>query len=450
MSTLRDVFIQHHDDRYFLYAPLKELVVEVDRTTAGGLSDLLRGQCVDDFAGKEQWSAFLQEIATPISNSHSIGGLRTEQLIDHAPAATILSLTKECNLRCVYCYIHGGEESGSMDFDIAKAAIEFVASNARKKNLSSFGVSFHGEGEPTFRWSLFKDATLYAEEVARTTSLKSALFLTSNGMWSAKQYDFIVSHFDGFSISMDGLAEVQNSQRPTKSGASSFSIVRDNLRRLRADGISCSVRMTVMEEHVNEIRPFLTFLHDETLVRDLQVEPIFSSGRGAGYAADNSRFQASFAKQFMEARKLGQDFGVAVTYSGCSTPRFDGSFCGATGQEPNFVVMSGGLVSSCYEVSKETHKLGEFFIYGHYNRSLKAFEFSQDRLRRLMQYGASEDSPCRSCFAQRNCFGDCLTRRDLDQLISGSGSSSRCSLNQDVLSRTIAQQVDDRTREPSH
>src|SRR5260221_10584740 len=108
MSTLRDVFIQHHDDRYFLYAPLKELVVKVDRTTAGGLSDLLRGQCVDDFAGKEQWSAFLQEIATPISNSHSIGGLRTEQLTDHAPAATILSLTKECNLRCVYCYIHGG------------------------------------------------------------------------------------------------------------------------------------------------------------------------------------------------------------------------------------------------------------------------------------------------------------------------------------------------------
>jgi radical SAM protein with 4Fe4S-binding SPASM domain len=183
-------------------------------------------------------------------------------------------------------------------------------------------------------------------------------------------------------------------------------------------------------------------------VRDVHIEPIFSSGRGAGYAADNSRFQASFAKQFMEAQNLGRDLGVAVTYSGCSTPRVDGSFCGATGQEPNFVVMSGGLVSSCYEVSKESHKLGEFFIYGHYNRQLKAFEFSQERVQRLMQYGASEDSPCRSCFAQRNCFGDCLTRRDLDQLISGSGSSSRCSLNRDVLSRTIAQQVDDRTLEP--
>ncbi|AWN55418.1 radical SAM protein [Methylobacterium sp. 17Sr1-1] len=448
MSTTHNVFVHERDGRHFLYAPLRDIVVELDTRTASAVREMLNGNAVTEFDGRKDWLEFLTELRSDDfqSPSHNRSLNADKDAVSHyAPTSVVLSLTKECNLRCVYCYIHGGEEAGSMEFDIARASIDFVASNARSRNFGNFGVSFHGEGEPTFKWSLFKNTVIYAQQVANELSIGLGLFLTSNGMWSTAQYDFITKHFDGISISLDGLESIQNSQRPTSSGEGSFGIVSKNLKRLKADGVQCAVRLTVMRSSIGGIIPFLEYIKSETLVKDVQLEPLFNSGRGVGLQAIDRNFELDFASELIKAQKFGKEIGLNLTYSGCVNPTSHKHFCGATGQEPNFVVMSDGTISSCYEVSKESHKLGEFFLYGTFNKETGRFELSNERLERLMHYKKSESSPCNSCFAQSNCVGDCLTRRELHQLISGEGSSSRCSLNREVLSRSLVHRLDGAT-----
>ncbi|MGD9545428.1 MAG: radical SAM protein [Methylocystis sp.] len=426
-----NIFLLAVDDRHFLHAPRAELTIEVDQAAASTIDSILDGEQQSHDAVTEPWRDFLRNAAaaTPTVSAKRNYRVNPSGQIDFQPTSATLSLTTGCNLRCVYCHIHGGEENRSMPIDVARAVISFVADNAARSCEETISFDFHGEGEPTFNWPLFREVVEYAESVAADRGLELNLGLQTNGLWNETQRAFICAKFDSISVSLDGLDCVQLEQRPTPNGKRSFPTIRENLIAMSKAGVPFAVRATVMPNSLDRMESLIDFLLERTHARSIGFEPVEPVGRGDGVDADQD-FKSAFAARLLDAMGYGRKKGVEVAYSGCSHVAGK-SFCGATGDVISMTVMADGTVSSCYEVPSEEHHLGGFFIFGAFNPAAGTFDFDQNRLRRLVNYRSTDNSPCGSCFAQSSCKGDCLTRRSMDALLNG-GFSSRCSVNKTV------------------
>jgi uncharacterized protein len=435
VTVFQNIHLREIDGRHYVYAPRAGLSVEVSENIVEPIKDILKG-AVDvpaEFAG---WVDFLREAEAVAPKSIQNNNCRVDASgnIEYLPTEVTLSLTTSCNLKCVYCYIYGGDENRSMPEAIARGSIDFVADNAEKTGAKAIDIMFHGEGEPTYNWSLFKKVVEYAEATAEARKLDLALSLQSNGLWSEAQREYIVEHIDDIGLSVDGLAEVQDAQRPVRAGKSSFEIVKKNLAALKKLGVETHVRATVLPSSVGKMNEFVTFLGKEAAVPVVKFEPVHDAGRGADIAVTTA-FRKEFASRLLDAKALGKSLDVEVDYSGCTYKTGD-EYCCATGGKLGLAVMSDGTVSSCYEVNSEEHTLGEFFVYGRYDVEHSQFVFDQKRMKRLLGYNYKNNAGCSTCFAGLTCRGDCVAMYSLETLLSG-GRSPRCTLNRELVDRGI-------------
>jgi uncharacterized protein len=151
-----------------------------------------------------------------------------------------LILTHRCNLDCGYCY--AGEHHGdSMDDETLDRSVDLLfADDANPVQLSFFG------GEPFLAFDAMKRATLRAERRAAQLGRKLILQCTTNGYGLREEHiEFIADHAMHVTVSIDGVREAQELNRPRANGNSSFERVRDNLRKLAAAGTNPDAMMVI-------------------------------------------------------------------------------------------------------------------------------------------------------------------------------------------------------------
>lgn len=439
-----DIFTVPFKDGYILYLPKLGMVAGVDNRVHVLVETLTQGLTVEDNSFNREWIATLMAwgafqpqaiVKPPISSEFS-------------PTHVTLSLTSHCHLRCVYCYASAGDQTATMDEEVMQAALLFVADNAQQQGQSRFTVTFHGQGEPTANWSLFQHAITLAKQRASERNLTVTFSMSSNAMWRQVQREFIAEHFKhGLSISLDGLPEIQNQQRPTVKQTPSFPIVFENLKFLEEHGITYGLRATVLPTSVNMMVPFLDFVTTQLICKTVHFEPVSTLGRAMHLEVDPDRFYQHFLEQYQQAFLQGGELGIQVSYSGCRGDQQTSHFCGALGPHPTFLVNTDGLVSSCYEIMDPHSPKGKVTVYGHYDRSAQRFVFDEQKLRRIRQFSVEEMGHCKKCFARWNCAGDCFARADvvIDEQgnIQGSQQSPRCKVNRettlyDLVRRIIA------------
>ena len=434
-DALRDVYTIPFLDGFLVYFPHRQLVIGVERGVRDLVEQLKRGEPAPQGELADRWIDALQKLADCRARE------APEPTDEFKPGYVTLSLTKRCTLRCIYCYARAGESRQDLPVETARAALEFAANNAAAKPNSTFRVAFHGEGEPTHAWGLFQNCVLHAEELAAARNLPIEFAMSTNGVWSETQCRFVARHFKRLSISLDGLADIQNRQRPFANGAGSFDRIVRNLRRLDEAGVGYGIRATVLPDGVDRMGEFLEFVGTETRADTFAVEPVFESGRGRELRIDREEFYTRFSEAYRRLFPRAAALNVDVAYSGCRPTLTTGHFCQATGSELNFVVMTSGLVSSCYEINDPASDKGEFFVYGRFDAAAGAFVFDEEKLRRLRRHGVRSIPGCRECFAQWNCGGDCLARCDFT--LAGLAQSSdrtgtaRCKLNRTLTAEAL-------------
>lgn len=151
-----------------------------------------------------------------------------------------LVLTHRCNLGCGYCYA-GEKRRQEMDDEVMGRAIGLLwADGAEAAQLSFFG------GEPFLAFEQMKRATALAEAEAERLGKTLLLQCTTNGaalkdehVAFAKQHDLRVT------VSVDGIREAHEVNRPTAGGGSSFDEVLRGLRRLREAGVATDAMMVI-------------------------------------------------------------------------------------------------------------------------------------------------------------------------------------------------------------
>ena len=344
-----------------------------------------------------------------------------------APTGAVLLMTNRCNLRCVYCYANAGAESrtAEMEWQTAKAVIDTVLANAEaatagvSEGAEPPSVTFHGGGEPTVHWELMVRCVKYAlEKNARTR-----FSMSTNGVWNAEQRQFICRHFQNVSLSMDGLPAVQNAQRPTCGGGESFASVMASVEAMDASGVDYGIRMTVLENSVDQLPESVRHICQNTQAHAIQIEPTFTSGRGH-YADISLSFAERFAGRFMEAWEIGRQAGRQVYYSGARPWVVAPLFCQAPLKAA--VATADGRLVTCFEVFSEQSPLAGGFTVGRVCGGAVAYD--RQALQTFLDAQLRRREECETCFCYWHCSGDCATRRPGKR----SASEGRCQVTRAI------------------
>ena len=280
-----EIFAIPFRGQFIVYAPFKRIAFIGNREFLNALSKSLKGDRSTDDAQK-----FLD--ATGVL--HADLEIFPKEKINYKPTGAVLFLNNQCNLKCVYCYADSNSFfPEKMDLETALQAIDIVSKNAAEKKLNYFEVSFHGGGEPTLNWEILEKSVIYA----RKKPVSPLISASTNGYLSCRKRLFIIDNFDGLSLSFDGPADIQNKQRPALRGKESFFKVMKFVNKLDAKSFNYGIRMTVTKESISDLVRMVSFICDETGVKNIQIEPAFPQGRGISEAL-GSREIGEFIDEF--------------------------------------------------------------------------------------------------------------------------------------------------------
>jgi len=342
------------------------------------------------------------------------------------PTTGVLLMTNQCNMRCIYCYANAGMAPHEMlEWPLAKQVIRTVCANARSSGAEYFSLAFHGGGEPTVAWQLLTEATSFARE----QDVPCRLSLSSNGVWTTDQRAFVCAHFDNVSLSLDGNAAVQNRQRPLSNGSSSFPMVMESIAALDAAHIDYGIRMTVTADSVRNLSESVDFICRNTSSRAIQIEPTFTCSRGV-YADPPEALAENFRTAFLDAWEIGRQASRFVYFSAARPWVLATSFCEAP--TTALIVVPGGRLVACFEVSSARHELADEFTIGHVTPD--SANIDHDAVHRFNNAQQNRRAKCRDCFCFWHCCGDCAVRSK----VSPVGASARCTLTRNITRDLLA------------
>lgn len=126
-----------------------------------------------------------------------------------------LDITDGCNLGCGYCF-KNLDKPNNMTLDTAKDSIEWLI---RASGTSpEIAVNFMG-GEPTLRFPALREIVRWGKRRAKSVGKRISFSFTSNmTLWTDEMRSWVDEEGIGVLMSIDGLPEVQDAQRPSKDG----------------------------------------------------------------------------------------------------------------------------------------------------------------------------------------------------------------------------------------
>lgn len=413
---------------FYLYAPLRRQVALVNGAAVAALAAYLdTGNLPENKAGLDfiqslQEKGFLGE---PIPALPLFPGNYSFQ-----PHEVTLFLTSRCNLRCRYCYADAGRKSVDMPWDVARAAIDLVATNAGVLGSRKFAVGFHGGGEPTLAWDILTRCVEYAESKADALGLDVEFFAATNGLLSKEQRRFIQKHFATLNISLDGPADIQDYNRPRVSCGGSYAAIAENLKEFDAAGFNYGLRATITNATVCRMSEIVERLRREFRFSYLHMEPVWQCGRCLT-SGEHPPSDEAFAEHYLRAVEMGRSIDAEITYSGARLDSITSKFCAASGD--SFTVLPEGIATSCYEVTESEDPRSAIFHYGRFLPSTGRFVFDEERIDKLRKMSVEHLPFCADCFCKWHCAGDCLAKAFQESGESEHKGSPRCALNRSLM-----------------
>jgi uncharacterized protein len=320
-----------------------------------------------------------------------------------SPQSISLNVSSSCNLSCTYCYADQGSFRGAqpspMHRDVARAAVDRLCAGADP--TAPITIGFLG-GEPFVNRKLMHEVVAYASRRAETDALDIRFSVTTNGtLLEPEDIALLRDHPFAVTISLDGGAEVQNEQRPTRGGGRSFERVIERVAPLLASPgrAKIAARATVARTRLDLAGRF-------TAIRgagfpEVGFAPLRSAATGALTDADWPDYLdalVELARSELARAKAGgaitlTNFAVALKqlHRGASAPYP----CGAGGGY--FSVAHDGAWYACHRaVGQADYRLGD-------NEGMDARK-RRDFLERRHVHAQPE---CRACWARYLCSGGC-------------------------------------------
>jgi uncharacterized protein len=427
-----EIFFVPHEDKYILYAPLKNFIAVVNGDAKNAVSKYL-----DNLPLCEREQSLIDTLKKRGVFSEDFSYPKVDE--EFAPTRVTLFPTDRCNLRCRYCYASAAEGGHKLPIPVAKRAIDFVAANAKKKNYEQFAVGFHGNGEPFSAFDVIEECCDYVSETAEREGLKYQISTATNGVLSEDKLDFLVAWISDVNVSFDILPDVQNRQRPLAGGQGSFDAVDNTLKRLDKAGVQFGIRSTITVESVSRLREMAAFVKENyPKCNLLHIEPVFEVGRALSNKISTPDPKV-FVTEYIKAQNELSGTGIRLVFSGERLNTFCQCFCSVCSN--GFTVTAEGNVSSCYEVCTYKDARADRYIYGHYDENAGDFVYDRKVMDDLLKLQVKNIPFCRDCFCKWHCGGDCAAKLLGSNPPEQHSGSERCVITRALIYRQILERI---------
>ncbi len=180
-----------------------------------------------------------------------------------------LHVTNGCNLRCPYCYLDKSPQP--MDEATGRAAVAAVMRSAVANGFPEVKLKYAG-GEASLNHRLVLTLHTYARELAAESGLALQATLLSNGV---RLPDSLVQTCKSAGIrvmiSLDGIGDQHDVQRPFVSGRPSFRFVERTIGELIAQGLPPHLSVTITNRNLAGIPDVVRFALERDLTFSLNL-----------------------------------------------------------------------------------------------------------------------------------------------------------------------------------
>lgn len=177
-----------------------------------------------------------------------------QPLISPPLYALSLAIAQKCNMGCSYCYAgHGsfGGASKNMSFTIACRAVDLLLQDCNPK--ARVQLTFLG-GEPLMNRQVLQATTRYAVAKAKEKEADLQFSITTNGtLLTPEDADFFEEFGFAVTVSLDGIRQEHDRQRPLKNGAGSYDRIVERIQPLlrKQKRMQVSARITVSPDNLS-------------------------------------------------------------------------------------------------------------------------------------------------------------------------------------------------------
>ncbi len=244
---------------------------------------------------------------------------------------------------------------------------------------------------------------------------KSSYIITTNGTAQKDDWDWMMEHHFGISISLDGAPDIQNKNRPLSEGGESSGLVEESIRYLVSKEYPFSIRVTYSPVYdMEEIFTYFASLG----IKKIHLEPLFPYGRLYQVAAfgKKSNYEVyapeggELLPKFLEAIDLAKKHGIIILnghFMNFTTG--SGYFCGAASGRA-MVVTHDGFLTGCLEVVDRNAQDFSTFYLGKYNSEKQDFEIDMAKIKMMQNRHAANLPHCKGCYARYHCNGGCAIK----------------------------------------
>ncbi|HVB44971.1 MAG TPA: radical SAM protein [Streptosporangiaceae bacterium] len=353
----------------------------------------------DVVAGRPGRGAEFEEIFRRLSSLellHPDGRKPRPRFPDGQVLTAWLHVTNGCNLRCPYCYVH--KSAQAMDEATGRAAVEAVFGSAVANGFPAVKLKYAG-GEASLNHRLVVSLHAYARELAAAAGVRLYATLLSNGVrLPASLVQTCKAEGIRVMISLDGLGDQHDVQRPFANGKPSFQFVERTIAELLRQGLPPHLSVTITSRNASGVADVVRFALERDLTFSLN---LFRDNDCASVHADLRYEEQAMIASLLAAFGVVEDFlprwsvlGSILDRGQLLQPRQRS--CGV-GQD-YVVIDQRGQVAKCHMEIEKT--LGDVFA----DDPLALVR--QDRTSALNLL-VDEKAGCRDCTWRYWCSGGC-------------------------------------------
>ena len=214
-----------------------------------------------------------------------------------------LHVTNGCNLRCPYCYLNKSTEP--MDESTGRAAIKAVMRSAVTNGFVAVKLKYAG-GEASLNCRLIVTLHAYARELAAHYGLRLHATLLSNGVRLPEEL-IQTCRTEGIRvmISLDGIGDLHDIQRPFASGKPSFRFVERTVGELVGHGLPPHLSVTITSRNLSGIADVVRYALERDLTFSLN---LFRDNDCASAFGDLQFEEQAMISALLKAFQVIEDF----------------------------------------------------------------------------------------------------------------------------------------------
>ncbi len=173
-----------------------------------------------------------------------------------------LITTRQCNLRCIYCYEE--HEDKPMEVDVYEGLLNFITEALKSKKYTSVSLSLFG-GEPFIEYDNLVGFLEKSKEICNEYEAGFNISATSNGalIYPERFEKLIDLGCTYYQITVDGFAETHDKYRINANGSGSWDTIINNLKYMNSTEhkFKVTVRTNFNEEVFKRAEAFYEFVN---------------------------------------------------------------------------------------------------------------------------------------------------------------------------------------------